>query len=94
MIHQLINDEKFTNIQRAQAGLTHLFKEASKHMNFYRVMRNDKSLGVLLPEELWESLTEDIEALSSSNFKKRIEQARNEKRRYSSKEVKKLLNLK
>jgi len=25
MIQQLINDEKFTNIQQAQAGLTRLF---------------------------------------------------------------------
>ena len=91
MIHQLINDEKFTNIQRAQAGLTRLFQEAAKKAYFYRVMKNDQSLGVLIPENLWQSLTEDIEALSSPNFIHRIAKARTEKKRYSAKEIKEML---
>lgn len=93
MIHQLINDEKFTNIQRAQAGLSRLFQEAKDNLHFYRVMRNDEPLGVLVPENLWQSLTEDIEALSSPAFRQRIAKSRMSKKRYSAGEVKKLLNL-
>lgn len=72
MIHQIINDEKFTNIQKAQAGLTRLFLAAKKDLSFYRVMKNDQPLGVLVPNELWQSITEDIEALSSPRFRQRI----------------------
>ena len=32
MITQLIRDEKFTNIQKAQAGLTRLFRLAAKQV--------------------------------------------------------------
>jgi PHD/YefM family antitoxin component YafN of YafNO toxin-antitoxin module len=76
MIQQLINSERFTNIQKAQAGLTRLFKQASKTASFYRVLKNDNPLGVLIPNSMWESLTEDIEALSSANYKKKIAQSR------------------
>lgn len=76
---QLIRDEKFTNIQRAQAGLTKLFEDAAKTMSFYRVMKNDKPLGVLVPNEMWEDFVEDMEALSSPNFIARIAKSRKEK---------------
>ena len=91
MIKQLINDEKFTNIQRAQAGLTRLFEEARKSMSFYRVMKNDKPLGVLVPNEMWEDFVEDMEALASPNFQRRIAESRREKKGYTLDEVKKKL---
>lgn len=93
MIHQLINDEKFTNIQKAQSGLTKLFLEAQKSSSFYRVLKNNEPLGVLFPESLWESLTEDIEALSSVNFRRKIKEARSSEKRVSGEKVKKMLNL-
>ena len=93
MITQLINDEKFTNIQKAQAGLTKLFKKAQSTMSFYRVMKNDKPLGVLIPDNLWENLVEDLEALSSGNYLKRIAKSRSDKVRYSSTQVKKMLGI-
>jgi len=93
MIKQLINDEKFTNIQKAQAGLTRLFLEAKKTGSFYRVLKNDQPLGVLLPDTLWQSLIEDLEALSSPNFRQRIAKARKEKRRIKASDVKKELGL-
>lgn len=89
MIQQLINNEMFTNIQKAQSGLTRLFMEAKKKLGFYRVMRNNESLGVLLPEDLWRSITEDIEALSSRNFLRKVSASRKGKR-YSAAEVKKI----
>ena len=94
MIQQLINDEKFTNIQRAQAGLTKLFQQASKSSSFYRVLKNDQSLGVLVPEKMWSSLLEDLEALSSPSYRKKIAAARADKKRYSSAQIKKDLGFK
>lgn len=93
MVKQLISDEKFTNVQRAQAGLTKLFRIANQTKSFYRVLKNDEPLGVLVPNAVWESLVEDLEALSSSTYLKRIANARKEKKRYSLKEVKKKLDL-
>lgn len=93
MIQQLINDEKFTNIQKAQAGLTKLFAEAEKSSSFYRVMKNDKPLGVLVPDGMWSNLIEDLEAMSSPNYLKKIARARASKIRYSSDEVKKMLGI-
>lgn len=88
-MRQLIADEKFTNIQRAQAGLTRLFEEARKTMSFFRVMKNDKPLGVLVPNEMWEDFLEDIEALTSPRFLARITKARKEKGGLSLKQLKK-----
>lgn len=78
-MRQLIAVEKFTNIQRAQAGLTRLFEKARKAGSFYRVMKNDTPLGVLVPNEMWEDFVEDIEALSSPRFLANIAKARKEK---------------
>jgi PHD/YefM family antitoxin component YafN of YafNO toxin-antitoxin module len=94
MFKQLISDEKFANIQRAQAGLTKLFLDAKKSSSFYRVLRNDKPLGVLIPQNLWEGIVEDLEALSSPNHIKRIEKARKSKKRISSAQIKKELGIK
>lgn len=93
MISQLINDEKFTNIQKAQAGLTRLFLDARKSLSFYRVMRNDESLGVLVPDNLWMNITEDIEALSSPHYRKKIEESRKSPRRYTASEIKTILHI-
>lgn len=93
MIQQLINDEKFTNIQRAQAGLTKLLRSAAKTGSFYRILKNDEPLGVLIPNPLWEDIIEDMEAMTSPNYKVKIAKARKEKKRYSMQEVKKRLGL-
>lgn len=94
MIQQLINDEKFTNIQKAQAGLTRLFLHAQNTSSFYRVLKNDKSLGVLVPEKMWMSLIEDLEALSSPAYRTRIKRARKDRKTISSSELKKQLRIK
>ncbi|MBI2008274.1 hypothetical protein HYS82_01320 [Candidatus Amesbacteria bacterium] len=94
MIQQLINDERFTNIQRAQAGLTKLFYRAAKSGTFYRVLKNDQPLGVLIPNSIWESLTEDFEALSSPNYLRQIAAARREKGGITLDQLKKKLGLK
>jgi len=93
VVQQLIRDEKFTNIQKAQAGLTRLFTDAERSLSFYRVMKSDRSLGVLVPDNLWMSFIEDLEALSSPNYRENIRKARKDKKIYSSKQVKKILGL-
>ena len=93
MIHQIINDEKFTNIQSAQAGLTKIFESAKRSSSFYRVLKNDQPLGVLVPNAMWQSLVEDLEALSSLNFKAKIKRARREPKSIKASEVKKQLGL-
>lgn len=90
MIHQLINDQRFTNVQRAQSGLTKLFLAAEKHNAFYTVLRNDQELGVLLPKKMWLSLVEDLEAMSSPNYRRRIAESR-KSGRVSASEIRKLV---
>ncbi|MEK9143519.1 MAG: hypothetical protein AAB481_02745 [Patescibacteria group bacterium] len=92
-MRQLIADEKFTNIQRAQAGLTRLFEEARKSMSFFRVMKGDKPLGVLVPNEMWEDFVEDMEALSSPRYLAGIAKARREKGGITMEQLKKELKI-
>lgn len=93
MITQLIASEEFTNIQEAQAGLARLFNKAEVKGNFYRVLRNNKPMGVLVPNRIWESFIEDIQALSSPDYLRMIEKSRADKKRYSAAEVKKKLKI-
>lgn len=93
MAKQLILEERFTSIQQAQAGLTRLLEKAEKDEVFYRVLRNNKPLGVLLPNRSWESILEDLEALSSERYLRGISQSRRSQKRYSAEAVKKILNL-
>lgn len=88
---QLINYEQFTNIQRAQAGLTRLFRLAARNGSFYRVLKNDEPLGVLIPNLLWEDIVEDLEAASSPNYKAKIAKARRQKGGKTLEEIKKEL---
>ncbi len=91
---QLIKKERFTSIQSAQAGLTNILKKAQDGEFFYRVLRNNEPVGVLLPNNLWEDLVEDLEALNSQNYLKSIKEARNSKKELTLQEIKKKLNLK
>ena len=93
MLRQLITDEDFTSVQKAQAGLTKIFQRAARNGKFVRVMRNNKPLGVLVPNDVWDSYLEDLEALSSENYIKRIAQSRADKKVYTMEEVKKRLGI-
>lgn len=93
MIRQIITDEKFTSVQEAQAGLARLLDKAEKDGGFYRVLKNNKPVGVLLPNKTWESLIEDLEALASKKYISQIRKARREKREFSSAQIKKKFSL-
>lgn len=93
MLRQLIANEDFTSVQKVQAGVTKIFKKAEKDGKFVRVMRNNRPVGVLVPNQVWESFLEDLEALSSENYLKTIAKSRADKVRYSSDQVKKMLGI-
>ncbi len=93
-LEQLIKREKFTSIQSAQAGLTNILRKAEKEGFFYRVLRNNEPLGVLLPNNVWESLLEDLEAINSPTYLKSIKESRNSKKIFPAEEVKKVLRIK
>lgn len=90
---QLIANEDFTSVQKVQAGVTKILKKAEKDGKFVRVMRNNEPVGVLVPNRVWESFLEDLEALSSPNYLKRIAKSRVDKVRYTSAQVKKILGI-
>lgn len=92
-MRQLLADEDFTSVQKVQAGVTKVFKKAEKDGKFIRVMRNNEPIGFLVPLKIWESFLEDLEALSSENYLKRIAKSRADKVRYSSTQVKKMLGI-
>ena len=91
---QLISQEDFASVQQVQAGITRIFKKASDKKKFIRVMRNQVPLGVLIPDDMWMSLIEDFEALSSPKYIREIEESRKDKKHFSSKEVKKIIGYK
>lgn len=88
----LIKKERFTSIQEAQAGLTNIIRDAAKEGTFYRVLRNNKPIGVLLPNEAWEDIIEDMEAASSPNFLESLDDAEKSDKYYSPEEIRKELN--
>jgi len=94
MTRQIISDEEFASVQEAQAGITKLFQKAKNKKKFIRIMRNQKPLGVLIPNEMWLSLIEDLEASSSLSYKEDIRVSRADKKRVSSDEVKRTLGYK
>lgn len=86
--------EKFTSVQKVQAGITKLLQSADSDGVYYRVMRNNEPLGVLLPNAVWDEFLEDIEALSSANFLNSVREARKSDVVYSSSQIKKMHGLK
>lgn len=92
-MRQLLANEDFTSVQKVQAGVTKLLKKAEKDGKFVRILRNNRPVGVLLPNTIWESFIEDLEAMSSPNYLKRIAKSRADKIRYSSTQVKKMLGI-
>lgn len=92
-MEQIVSKEKYTSIHKAQAGLTKLLKEAEEDYSFYRVMRNDAPVGVLMPNRTWEAFLEDIEALNSTNYLNKITRSRKEKKKISLSLAKKKLGL-
>ncbi len=93
IFHRFNRDEDFTSIQEVQAGVTRLLDRANRSGTYYRVLKNNKPVGVLLSNDAWEDFLEDMEALASQQYKKTIAVARKQKKRYTIEQVKKHLGL-
>ena len=93
MSPKILTREKFTSVQQVQSGVTKLLQSAEAQGSYYRVMRNNEPLGVLLTNDTWEDILEDMEAMSSPNFLKSIEEARRSKVFYTPEQVKKMFDL-
>lgn len=93
MHQKLFQREEFASIQQIQAGTSKLLRGAQARGSFIRVLKSSKPVGVLMPNSTFDTLTEDLLALSSPSYVTKIKKARNERKRYSSKEVKKMLGL-
>lgn len=93
MHQKLFQREEFASIQQIQAGTSKLLRGAQARGSFIRVLKSSKPIGVLMPNSTFDTLTEDLLALSSPSYVTNIKKARNERKPYSSKEVKKMLGL-
>ncbi len=93
MRQKLFQREEFASIQEIQAGTSKLLKGAETRGSFIRVLKSSKPIGVLMPNSTFDSLTEDLLALSSPAYLTNIKKARTERRRYSARDVKKILGI-
>ena len=93
MVAQLLSKERFVSIREAQAGLSNVLAEATKNNTYYRVLRNNKPVGVLIPQRIWEDLLEDIEAAASKNFQNQLAKSQQSTERIPLEQVAKELNL-
>lgn len=66
MLRQLIANEEFISVQKAQAGLTKIFRDAEKRGIIFRLMRNNQPLGVLIPNRVWKRFVGLFGILSSN----------------------------
>ena len=79
LFHRFNRDEDFTSIQELQAGVTRLLERADRSGKYYRVLKNNKPVGVLLSNDAWEDFLEDLEALTSPRYQRTIARARKQK---------------
>lgn len=89
----VLDKEEFASIQEVQAGTSKLLARAGARGAFIRVLKNSKPVGVLMPNATFESLMEDLLALSSPRYLANIHAARKERKRYSARQVKRMLGL-
>jgi len=73
---QLLTAQKIISTKQFQSKFAQAVREAEKSGEYYNVVKNSKSIGVFMPKKFWESLMEDLEALSSPNYLKKIEESR------------------
>lgn len=93
MARPIIQREEFASIQEVQAGTSKLLAKAAARGSFIRVIKNSKPVGVLMPNATFESIMEDLLALASPSYLAAIKSARKERKRYSARQVHKILGL-
>jgi len=76
MSQVLLTAQKIISTRNFQSQFAKMVKNAEEQGIYYNVVKNGDSIGVFLPIHFWESLLEDMEALSSSNYLKDIAESR------------------
>jgi len=76
MSQVLLTAQKIISTRNFQSQFAKMVKNAEEQGIYYNVVKNGDSIGVFLPIHFWESLLEDMEALSSPNYLKSIKEAR------------------
>lgn len=75
----LLTNQKFVSVAELQAGSARLLSLAEKSRSFYKVMKNNKPVGTLVPENVWDTLIFQLKILSSPEIVAKIKQASREK---------------
>ncbi len=76
MSQVLLQAQKIISTRNFQSQFAKMIKNAEKQGIYYNVVKNGESIGVFLPVHFWESLLEDMEALSSPGYIKDIAESR------------------
>jgi PHD/YefM family antitoxin component YafN of YafNO toxin-antitoxin module len=64
----LLTNQKFVSVAELQAGSARLLSLAEKSRSFYKVMKNNKPVGTLVPENVWNALILQLRLLSSKEM--------------------------
>lgn len=83
----LLTRQQIISTRHFQSKFANIVKEAEKKGNYYNVVKNGESLGIFMPISAWESFLEDLEALISKNYLKKIKKARESKGGYNLKQL-------
>ena len=75
---QLLTNQKFVSTKDFQTKFAAIAKQAKEQMSYFRIMKHGNSVGVFLPNEVWDDLLEDLEALASPRYLKSIKESRQE----------------
>ncbi len=78
---KLLRSQKIISTRQFQSQFAQMIKEAKKQGVYYNVVKNGESVGVFLPTRFWESLLEDMEAMSSPRYLKSIKESREQAER-------------
>lgn len=78
---QLLTSQKFVSTKEFQTKFADIAKQAKKQLSYFQIMRHGDSVGVFLPNAVWEDILEDLEALDSPKYLKTIQISRQEAQR-------------
>ncbi len=81
MSQKLLRSQKIISTRQFQSQFAKMVKNAEEQGIYYNVVRQGETVGVFLPTLFWESLLEDMEALSSPNYLASIAEAREQYKR-------------
>ena len=76
---ELLTNQKYVSVAELQAGSAKLLALAEKSRSHYKVMKNNKPVGTLVPENVWAAMITQLRLLSSKDIIAKIKKASKEK---------------